>query len=543
MTHTFQSLGDGNCFYNSFMVRLAYDQLNQTMPMTSQYRTQLKALFSHLSKFNAEIDLHEELAVEEWQKEQIDSAFQKVFKQCQIDETTIDWVAYQHIMGPVLREFVIDNIENNSEIHAKVIQELKTHLNGSLEFSTKDDLQLSGYFQGMPEIALKVAELAKLDTPLAERQKQLTDWFIDGEEKLGYAAFLRGEKGIALDTIHAGKLEIMVLTDLFNIDCQYKTTYESATNLLLHGFEEEQRIRANSKKAKIYDNEAYSLKYHAGSHWDLYLPEDATSKQICDDYAPQRIQYNEEKSRQIARQEAAAQLKRHGSYEAHRQADKVDDQPLSIEEYCALYQITRTEYDQNLFPGQKPQPKPSAEPQSQPQTHSEEQTPPLQAASSASQQKQTEETNPAARQAAPDVRMPAREPIRTTNQNPYRGMFNFAACFMIMASLAALKFLTLAPLAFSLLTIASISSISFLAINLKDTLYLPKPVETPNSNTPQSRPTAGDDLTREAALRASAPPVQFSRPNGSAAPNSTTPEDLQPDQSLAQGSVTASKLK
>lgn len=541
MTHTFQSLGDGNCFYNSFMVRLAYDQLNQSMPMTSQYRTQLKALFAHLSKFNTEIDIHDELAAVEWQKEHIDSAFQKVFDQCRIDETTIDWVAYQHIMGPVLREFVIDNIENNIDIHAKVIQELKTHLNGSLEFSTKDDLQLSGYFQGMPEIAQKVSELAKLDTPLAERQKQLTDWFIDGEEKIGYAAFLRGEKGIALDTIHAGKLEIMVLTDLLNIDCQYKTTYESATNLLLHGFEEEQRIEANSEEALIYDSEAYSLKYHAGSHWDLYLPENATSKQICDDYAPQRFQYNEEKRRQNARQEAAAQLKRYGSYEAHRQAEKIDDQPMSIEEYCALYQITRVEYDQNLFPGQKPQLKPTTDQQTQPQANEDEQTPQLQA--SATEQTQPKATNPAARQAERDERVPVREPIRTTNQNPYRGIFNFAACFMIIASLTALKFLTLAPLAFSLLTIASISSISFLAINLKDTLYLPKPVETLNSNPPQNRPTAGDDLTRNAALRPNAPTVQFSTPKDSEASTSSTPEDTSLNQGLDKETVTVNKLK
>lgn len=531
MTYTFQSIGDGNCFYNSFMVRLAYDQLNQKMPMTSQYRTQLKALFSHLPKFNTEIDLQEVLAVEEWQKDQIDSAFQKIFEYCLIDKTTIDWVRYQQMMGPVLREFVIENIENNQDIHAKVILELKTHLNGSLEFSTKDNLQLSGYFQGMPEIARKVSELAKLDTPLKERQQQLTDWF-DGEEKLGFAAFLRGEKGIALDTIHAGKLEIMVLTNLFNIDCQYKTTYESATNLLLHGFNEEQRIPADSKEALIYDREAYSLKYHAGSHWDIYLPENVNSKKICEDYAPQRVRYIEEKSRKNARQEAAAQLKRYRSYEAHRQAERVDEQPLSIEEYCELYQITRTEYENNLLPGQKLQTKPTAEQQAQPQTSSNEQTPHLQA-SSASRQKQTDE---------PKERLPAREPIRTTNQNPYRGMFSFAACFMIIASLTALKFLTLTPLAFSLLTIASISSTAFLAINILDSLDLPKPVETLSNNATQSRPTAGDDLTRTAALKPNAPTVQFSTLKDSKAPDSTTPEDKKPDQSLWQESAATIKL-
>jgi len=351
MALTFDALGDGNCFYNSIMTRLAVDWLNGTLPRNEVTRTQLAGLFSEVAKFESSLNITAELSdsIEDTTYENIDRVFNIILEHCRIDSQTIDWVKYQKLMGPVAREFIIDKIENDESIREPIIAELTQAATYTLDISTVDNINYPAHFTGMPQIMQKLkATVMDVATDIDIRKIAVAEWFrgSDEEQISGFALWLRGQNGVALDTTIAGVLELKAFTKLFNISAQFRMPGDQqGVNQLVTGFGDIRPLRLGTKEAEPYTAAStYSLEY-TGGHWKIYLADDIgnVNKSICETYVKQRKAH----VKQLFIDNATLNLKDYKTYSSH--AESLNVTKL---EYCKMHKLTSYEYENNLLPGE-----------------------------------------------------------------------------------------------------------------------------------------------------------------------------------------------
>lgn len=353
MALTFNALGDGNCFYNSIMTRLAVDWLNGTLSRNETTSTQLAALFGKVGKFKPSLNINEKLPdnASNIANATIDEIFNIILDYCRIDAKTIDWVKYQQLMGPVAREFIIDKIENDETIKQAVLAELIQAAEYTLDISTVDDIEYLDHFSSMLEIQQKLQNFVMdTSTGINERKLAIAKWFrgLDevGDQISGFSLWLRGKHGAALDTTVAGVLELKVFTKLFNMSAQYcMPGDELVINQLVTGFGEITPLRLGTQEAKPYiPANTCSLEY-TGNHWKIYLANDdaGINKKICEDYLVQSAAYTEK----LFTNEITSNLKEYKTYALH--AAQLE---ITQEEYCKLFYLTHNEYENNLLPSE-----------------------------------------------------------------------------------------------------------------------------------------------------------------------------------------------
>tara|TARA_R110002110_G_scaffold415857_2_gene658543 strand:+ start:28463 stop:30055 length:1593 start_codon:yes stop_codon:yes gene_type:complete len=459
MSFTFDALGDGNCFYNSITVRLAVDWLNDTLPKNATTKNQLIALFREVDKFAPELNIGQQLTGRISRKT-IDDVFRIILDSCQIDEETTNWVKYQKLMGPVAREFITGQIENNLAIKQKVLQKLTQHLTGTLDISTVDDIIYPAYFQGMPVIQQKLKDtVMDVGTDIAVRKVALADWFYNEEDAIGFEQWLRGENGVALDTTLAGVVELEVFSELFKTSMQYKMPDDrQGVNQLITGFGEATPIRVGTLEAKAYNAQStYSLEY-TGGHWKVYLPNDepGLNRQICADYIPQRDAYIEHVSILEKHNEAKLHLRQYKSYKAH-----AESLGLEKEDYCAIYRLSSTEFDKNSAPARLVKPWLSDLTQSLKTSGASHQLDPQPISRTALEQPAV---MPKEKQATPKTNKPV-----LSSANPYRNSISIAA-ILLMAISAVVIYSNPIGLPTALFTLALCASTATLGLNIKNSL-------------------------------------------------------------------------
>ncbi len=345
MALTFNALGDGNCFYNSIMTRLAVDWLNGTLPRNKTTSTQLAALFGEVGKFEPSLNFGEKLPadVQDITDATIDEIFTIILEHFRIDDETIDWVKYQQLMGPVAREFIINKIENDDAIKHLVLGELTQAVEYTLDISTVDDINYPAHFSGMTEIKSKLrAAVMDVGTDIDIRKIALTEWF----QTTGFAFWLRGHNGVALDTTVAGVLELKAFTKLFNISAQFRMPGDAqGVNQLVTGFGDITPLRLGTQEAEPYTVASISSLEYTGGHWKTYLADDEAgiNKKICTDYTIQRAAYTEK----LFYDNAKSNLDCFGTYSIHAATLE-----LTQAEYCKVYNLTDNEYENNLLPGE-----------------------------------------------------------------------------------------------------------------------------------------------------------------------------------------------
>lgn len=343
----FESIGDGNCLYNTEAVWLVkcFREGKLKSPLNKADFVQNSGrLLSHTSEFPGAPNLKAILG-SVYTKDSVSNALQALIRH-QSSAGNIDWVGVQTTLAQGLRALVAERIQNEPVIREYIKQELIPAINQSIEISTSEEVQLSFHFDAMPEIRAKVAEIVKQDQlSLAEKQVMLRNWFFnENGESVGLNYYLYGEQGISTPTIEAGLLEMKVLSSLFRHVIRFYDKKQDAQGhhiTVVNGFKPREEAERHPKNTLVCHIEK------VGNHWNALLPNTKQSKAIIDAYAPQRAQYifgvQQSESDAVLQQILAE----HGSFDAHRQSFA---EPISIDDYLAINSITREEYDQNRLP-------------------------------------------------------------------------------------------------------------------------------------------------------------------------------------------------
>ncbi len=224
----------------------------------------------------------------------------------------------------------------------EVLLALRNHLQAVIKNDMAEDtMTLSAHFQNMPEIEKEIKAVIRSTLPTVEQQKQvLKNWFFENDAK-GFNLYLSDQGGIATNGINAGELEQKVLSHAFNHvitikSLRYPHNLPRVVNGLISSDDNDnENARIYPENAIVFDMEWLS------NHWNALLPDNENARKIIDVYAPQRAEYVQKITQEMAREELTLKIMQYGSCDNHRTKELPE---LSIAEYCSLYNITQTEY-------------------------------------------------------------------------------------------------------------------------------------------------------------------------------------------------------
>ncbi|HRE33362.1 MAG TPA: hypothetical protein PLD88_15420, partial [Candidatus Berkiella sp.] len=140
--------------------------------------------------------------------------------------------------------------------------------------------------------------------------------------------YLQGENGIGNVSVHAGDIELKVLSSKLGI--VHKTFMRGAIEderaaTYYDGFQAEDKARKVGKNALIFVFEKSPI------HWNCLLEDTPANNRIIQVYNAQRAE--------LTKLEI---LEKHGTFKKHHAKNFKD---LSIKEYCQIHNITRKEYN------------------------------------------------------------------------------------------------------------------------------------------------------------------------------------------------------
>ncbi|MBS0288089.1 MAG: hypothetical protein JSR17_12385 [Proteobacteria bacterium] len=123
----FQSLGDGNCLYNTEAVWLMYAYQQQLLqPLFKNKVAKFNKLMAIVGEQNPTLGLPK-TEVEYNTAEKLINAFDTLIAKVAVNDD-IDWVKLQQLLAPALRELVVDLIENDEYINKQARAELSGYL-------------------------------------------------------------------------------------------------------------------------------------------------------------------------------------------------------------------------------------------------------------------------------------------------------------------------------------------------------------------------------------------------------------------------------
>lgn len=340
----FESLGDGNCLYNTEAALIVYAHLSGLLtPLWKRkdFVQNIGMLLEKTQKTNPN-----EIKLPSLKKTHTVESVKKALDELLALLSTknkINWVKLQLIIAKGLRAQLVQTIEQDKFVKQEAIKQLSFAIDSTLlmyckegeeALPTEDEFFTSYHFEDMSEIREKMLEVIyddKLKT-LDQKKSALRKWFFEGQQE-GLTLYLYGENGIKANAVHAGELEVMILSHLFHHRALYKAG-DSQTREI-NGFDSKRKTDLVFTVKKMI------------AHWEAVLPESALSNEIIKVYKPQRRQH----VREIEKQENAQLLVEiqceYGSFAQHHETNLSD---YTKTEYCKMHKITQKQYKDNTLP-------------------------------------------------------------------------------------------------------------------------------------------------------------------------------------------------
>ncbi len=240
----FNSLGDGNCLYNTESAHLVYafqQGLLEPLFKNKEFVKNLNQLFLLINQNENEIKLTNAVP-EGYTEATVKNAFAELIQKVS-KNNVIDWMLIQKVMAKGLRALVVYAIENDPQILLNAKNDLLTYIKGILESSkaTGDDnsdicaLQLEINNQ-LKNYELKtVAPLKKIESirtvVRAEFLQKINDWIAKStEKKERISGNVKDDLTKVIDnTIKSSKARSVLglQTQVYHALCNYlKTTIE-----------------------------------------------------------------------------------------------------------------------------------------------------------------------------------------------------------------------------------------------------------------------------------------------------------------------------
>ncbi len=192
----FNSLGDGNCLYNTQSAHLVYafqQGLLEPLFKNKDFVKNLNQLFLLINQSEKEIKITSAVT-QDYTSESVKNAFAELIQKLSNDNV-INWILIQQVMAKGLRALVVYAIENDPQIQSNAKNDLTTYINGILESSkeTGDDNsdlcalqleinnQLKHYELKSATTLTKIEEIRNVVK--AEFSQKLIDWLAKAAEK------------------------------------------------------------------------------------------------------------------------------------------------------------------------------------------------------------------------------------------------------------------------------------------------------------------------------------------------------------------------
>lgn len=336
----FQAIGDGNCLYNAeavFLVRSFLDNKLEPLFKNKARLNEFHRLLLTLQK-NKIITVGEKptLAV-------VKQGFEDLIKHFTLNDE-IDWAALQRLVALSLREYVQNAIIDDKTITEKVKSELTRAFDQCVDMAylnnhdTKNALPQTidvegidgSHFEGMDEIINKIKSVLEDDALMTPELKKiaLSEWFFSGEA-VGFGEYLQGENGIGNPAIHAGDIELNVLSTKLGI--VHKTFMKGAIGneqsaTYYNAFKPLDAARKVAKNALIFAFEK------SADHWNCLF-----------DNTPENQAWLAAKEKEEHQQEIEAYAAIFGDLDAHRIS-----LGLSVEEYCTIHGLTSEQFKNGI---------------------------------------------------------------------------------------------------------------------------------------------------------------------------------------------------
>lgn len=332
----FEAIGDGNCLYNAEAIFLVRSFLENKLEPLFKNKARLKEFHRLLQQLqtNNVITIGEEPTAAV-----VKAGFAQLIKNFTIG-SDVDWRALQRLVAPSLREYVQNAIINDEAIQQKVKIELTRAFDQCIDMAylnnhntenalpqSIDVASISGaHFEGMEEIVNKIKAVLQDDSLLSPQLKKIAlgEWFFSGAA-VGFGEYLQGENGIGNPAIHAGDIELNVLSANFGI--VHKTFMRNAIGneqsaTYYNAFKTPDMARKVAKNAIVFTFEKSS------AHWNCLF-----------DNTPENQAWLVADEQRVKLQEIDAYAAIFGDLDAHR-----NSLGISIEDYCTLYGLTKEQF-------------------------------------------------------------------------------------------------------------------------------------------------------------------------------------------------------
>lgn len=347
----FESIGNGNCLYNSQAVCLIYayqqGQLNELLN-NHVFVENMGKLLRKISE-DQDNDQLSTILGKKPTKKSVQAGLDAILASVLNKKNQINWIKLQQLFAPALRAIVVDAIANNPQVKPGMVKDLNQILDrcieiGIAETESGEMILPVENFDDMAEINYKIIEILADENlkNLQQKKTALKNWFF-GEEEVGLNHYLYGENGIATSGIWGGELEVKTFSTLF----QAVITYRNENALeprVIDGFKSQEAARKYKNRDFVFELEKLP------GHWNALLSESKAARGIIKAYRPQRNQYVAAKVKKQRKAYLEQIIAEYGTYAIHHQTEYED---RSISSYCKLLGITKEQYKHDLLPGQK----------------------------------------------------------------------------------------------------------------------------------------------------------------------------------------------
>ncbi|MBN9289182.1 MAG: hypothetical protein BGO43_10050 [Gammaproteobacteria bacterium 39-13] len=361
----FESLGDGNCLYNTEAVLLVYTYrqgLLAPLLKNKDFVQNLGELLTQVQQTNQK-DIQLPGFKKPYTEKSVTEAFDVLLQQflTKGKKKTTNWVKLQEMMAKGMRAQVVNAIENDPTIKKEITIELSHALDRSIEMSWDEkasdssdsenedasdnerEIHLSYHFEDMPEIEKKVSEIIANDRLRTLKQKQdaIKNWFFKGKRE-GFNFYLYGEHGITTEAVHSGELELKILSRLFHHVSRFSARGDRRR--ILDGFKDAEEAKKHPKDALVFTTEKLI------NHWNAELPDNPVSKKILQEYKPQRAQHLKAKQKSENALLLEEILEKYDSYEQHHEEELPN---ITVAQYCKVHGLTKKQFETNSLPGKQ----------------------------------------------------------------------------------------------------------------------------------------------------------------------------------------------